>query len=66
GKEILDMPTVELEMSHLLATLARMEQQEHVQSLVLYVSSCHSAKFVILEHAHWHGGLDTFLLFHPS
>ncbi|GKD09986.1 retrovirus-related pol polyprotein from transposon TNT 1-94, partial [Tanacetum coccineum] len=28
GKEILDMPTVELEMSHLLVTLARMEQQD--------------------------------------
>ncbi|GKE28916.1 vacuolar-processing enzyme-like protein, partial [Tanacetum coccineum] len=28
GKEILDMPTVELEKSHILATLARMEQQE--------------------------------------
>nr|GFA68105.1 hypothetical protein [Tanacetum cinerariifolium] len=28
GKETLDMPTVELEKSHLLAMLARMEQQE--------------------------------------
>nr|GFD07157.1 hypothetical protein [Tanacetum cinerariifolium] len=43
GKEILDMPTVELEMSRLLAMLARMEQQEHVRSMVLYASSCHSA-----------------------
>nr|GFA11839.1 vacuolar-processing enzyme beta-isozyme [Tanacetum cinerariifolium] len=43
GMEILDIPKVELEISHLLATLARIEQQEHVQSMVLYASSCHSA-----------------------
>nr|GEU96725.1 hypothetical protein [Tanacetum cinerariifolium] len=42
-KEILDMLTMELEMSRLLSMLARMEQQEHVQSMVLYASSCHSA-----------------------
>nr|GFA45460.1 hypothetical protein [Tanacetum cinerariifolium] len=38
GKEILDMPTVELKMSRLFATLARMEQQEHVQSMMLYLT----------------------------
>ncbi|GKE08627.1 vacuolar-processing enzyme beta-isozyme [Tanacetum coccineum] len=43
GKDILERPTMQLEKSCLVATLARIELQERFQSMVLYVSACHSA-----------------------
>ncbi|GJV99319.1 RNA-directed DNA polymerase, eukaryota [Tanacetum coccineum] len=40
GKEILDMPTVELEKSYFLATLARMDQQERIQTTMVFYEIC--------------------------